>query len=84
MVEWYKNLIMNNLYSFGCSYSSVNFKNAQYKYRGYPEHKLYNELLAEELNLNLINDDRYIDDKHFSPIGNQKLYEIILNILENE
>jgi hypothetical protein len=47
---------MKNLYSFGCSDSSVNFKNAQYKYRGYPEHKLYNELLAEELNLNLIND----------------------------
>lgn len=47
---------MGNLYSFGCSYSSVKFKNAQYIHKKYPEHKLYNELLAEELNLNLIND----------------------------
>jgi len=47
---------MNNLYSFGCSFSSVDFKNTKIKHYGYPEHKLYNELLAEKLNLNLIND----------------------------
>jgi hypothetical protein len=47
---------MGNLYSFGCSFSSINFKNAYCIHGGYPEHKLYNELLAEKLNLNLIND----------------------------
>jgi hypothetical protein len=45
---------VKNLYSFGCSFSSVNFKNKCVKDRGYIEHKLYNELLAEKLNLHLI------------------------------
>jgi hypothetical protein len=45
---------MNNLYSFGCSFSSVDFKNAQINQFGYIKHRLYNELLAENLNLNLI------------------------------
>jgi hypothetical protein len=45
---------MNNLHSFGCSFSSVNFKNKCVEDRGYIEYKLYNELLAEKLNLNLI------------------------------
>lgn len=46
---------MYNLYSFGCSFSSVNFKNNEINHYGYLQHKLYNELLAEKLNLNLIN-----------------------------
>jgi hypothetical protein len=45
---------MNNLYSFGCSFSSVDFKNGQINQFGYIKHRLYNELLAENLNLNLI------------------------------
>jgi hypothetical protein len=31
-----------------------------------------------------INDSRYFKDGHLSPNGNQKLYENILNIIENE
>jgi hypothetical protein len=65
---------MGNLYSFGCSYSSVDFKNSNCIHEGYPKHKLYNELLAEELNLNLINDA-------YEGRGNNS---IILNFAETE
>jgi hypothetical protein len=47
---------MGKLYSFGCSFSDVIFKNAEIKTKGYPKHKLYTELLADSLNLELITD----------------------------
>jgi hypothetical protein len=65
---------MNNLYSFGCSFSSVNFKNYYINTFNYVNHKLYNELLAEKLNLNLINEA-------YEGIGNNS---IILNFAETE
>jgi len=47
---------MAKLYSFGCSFSDVDFKNAEIKGKNYPEHKLYTELLSDKLNLELVTD----------------------------
>lgn len=44
---------MAKLYSYGCSFSDVSFKNDEIKLRGYNEHKLYTELLSKKLNLEL-------------------------------
>ncbi len=45
---------MAKLYSFGCSFSDVLFKNNEVKLHNYKEHKLYTELLSKRLNLELV------------------------------
>lgn len=46
---------MSKLYTFGCSFSDVNYKNNTIKHNNYPEHMLYTELLSNELKLELVN-----------------------------
>lgn len=41
------------LYSFGCSFSSITYKEKCIRDFNYPNYKLYNELLSEKLNLEL-------------------------------
>jgi hypothetical protein len=45
---------MDKLYSFGCSFSDVIFKNNNILLYNYNQHKLYTELLAEKLELELV------------------------------
>lgn len=57
---------MKRLYSFGCSFTSLDWKNWCVKEYNYPPNKLYTELLAEELGLEL-------KDSSYSARGNNSI-----------
>lgn len=57
---------MKRLYSFGCSFTSIDWKNWCISEYGYPPNKLYTELLADELGLELI-------DSSYSARGNNSI-----------
>ena len=57
---------MKRLYSFGCSFTSLDWKNWCVSQYGYPPNKLYTEILADEFGLELI-------DSSYSARGNNSI-----------
>jgi hypothetical protein len=57
---------VKRLYSFGCSFTSLDWKNWCVTQYNYPQNRLYTELLAEELGLELI-------DSSYSARGNNSI-----------